>query len=197
MTRGIRYLLAFFIAICCFFIPCKTFAAILDDVDSVTSAPDTAYTLYLGMPFDDYVENFTNLSGWKYIGHQSISYNAVKENTSEGVLEVVSVMNEPGTKTVNNFCIHFYTNDYNLAENIYKRSVINLFNQLGNSPMSTKNVGLLNAYWIYNTYRDTNKYGYKRTVNNKVFVSLYKQSSQGYDYQVIIGRTQSETYDPR
>lgn len=153
----------------------------LDDVDNITAnGMSSAYTIYTGMPYADYVTNFSKLSNWTGVkGSFCIEYYKNNDG-NESVVEKVSVIKE--NDIISTFDIHFFTNDYNVVRNILKRTTTNLTNKLGYPQY--KKLGLESYHW-------------KTGPHSKVFVSVYQQTpsrtaDSKYKYHVIIG----SVYDP-
>lgn len=148
----------------------------LDDVDNITAnGMSSAYTMYTGMPYADYVTNFSKLSNWTGVkGYFGIEYYKNNDG-NEPVVEKVSVIKEKDK--IYTFDIHFFTDDYNVARSILRRTTTNLSNKLG-----------------YPTYQKLGLESYHWTTGqrSKVFVSVYQQKpslspDSKYKYHVIIG----------
>lgn len=150
----------------------------LDDVENVTAnGMSSAYTIYTGMPYADYVTNFSKLSNWTGVqGSFGIEYYKNNDG-NEPVVEKVSVIKE--NDTIYTFDIHFFTDDYNVARDILKKATANLTNKLGYPQY--KKLGLESYQWPTGQH-------------SRVFVSVYQQkpsrtrsADSKYKYHVIIG----------
>lgn len=92
------------------------------DVDEVTKDPHKAYTLYVGMPYNDAVANFKHLSGWQFYEEwKYFAFFSVKEDNNKLVKECVCVEFDPNEESIFSWSIYFLTDNFNIADNIYKR----------------------------------------------------------------------------
>ncbi len=103
------------------------------EVKTVTSAVDNIYTLYIGMPKEDFKQNFSNVAGWGSI----VNYDKyghvldVPRNYSKGdpVQEKIRVYFE-GNK-VYYYTFSFSTSYKQFADQIYDQAVKNFLSILG------------------------------------------------------------------
>ena len=125
------------------------------EVKTVTSAVDNIYTLYIGMPKEDFKQNFSNVPGWGSI----VNYDKyghvldVPRNYSKGdpVQEKIRVYLE--SNKVYYYTFSFRTSYKQLADQIYDQAVKNFSSVLG----------------------DENKYGFHQSSPSEIISAMNKR----------------------
>ena len=101
------------------------------DVDEVSRDPWKAYTLYLRMPWWDYLNNFDKAPGWSSRRSTGVSiYYVKKESINSSVKEAVEGFGSD-TKELSANRIAFFTDSIDLADRIFERLSNNIEDSLG------------------------------------------------------------------
>lgn len=110
------------------------------DVDEVSRDPLKAYTLYIGMPWGDFLANYSNLPGWAAYGKMAkdkrffIKNGSLNSSVGESIcVERVFSNSLRGhvESGVRSYQINFATNSLEIADRIFNRISNNLEENLG------------------------------------------------------------------
>ena len=103
------------------------------DVDEVSRDPWKAYTLYLRMPWMDYINNFDKAPGWSSRRNMGTYRYYIKEDSiNSSVKEVVEGAQQMGQENgMKEYRIKFFTDSVDITERIFERLVSNCQDSLG------------------------------------------------------------------
>lgn len=101
------------------------------DVDEVSRDPWKAYTMYCGMPFKNFINDFNKAPGWSICDNTGpIAFYVKEESINSSVKEAV-VGFSSGEGYLWAHSIYFYTDSIELADRIFERLTNNIENSLG------------------------------------------------------------------
>lgn len=111
----------------------------IEEADTVSRDVDNIYTMYLGMPKEDFMQNFSDVPNWqfshKYEGPYPYrfvkdQYIYIRGQYTDPVMHGFMVQFD-ANDTVNGIDVDFYTDDYRAANAIYATIKKNLIAQFG------------------------------------------------------------------
>lgn len=134
------------------------------DVDEVSRDPLTAYTLYVGMPWNDFLENYSNISGWTFYKNKN-SYARIffkNESLNSNIREFVLARKYPDgllrTKEndVSGYGVFFMTNSLDIAERIFNRLSSNIEYNLGKEEQFASRESIIYEHLVKSKYWSSN-----------------------------------------